>query len=149
MNHIHHRDVDCGVYPDGRPLFESYKVVMISNLQSTSGTGARPRNIALFRKALAPYADPSTGVWNLIKMWQEGADYDDSSASGSVDVFPNGTVHITMSFGRRNSEGHMTYQSWEATVYRGTFAPRIVRKSEYAGFAAGFDVDFGDLPPIE
>lgn len=127
VNHIHHVVVDMGVYPGTKePLVELYKIEMVSNLQSTSGTGAKPRNLALFRKVLAPNADPTTNVWSLLKMWQEGVDYDDASAAGTVSVLPNGTVHVVMSFGKRNAAGQMTYQPWEASIPR-TFGPPIER----------------------
>lgn len=129
VNHIHHVIKDMGVYPGtNQPLVECYKIEMISNLQSTSGTGAKPRNLALFRKALAPFAEPTTGSWQMIKMWSEGVDYDDASAAGSVDVLPtSGMVHIVMSFGKKDQSGNMTYQPWEASLDRSLFAPAIER----------------------
>lgn len=133
INHIHSIDRDMGVIPGtDTPLIEAYKIEMIQKLQSTSGTGGKPRNLALFRKIIAD--DPSAGVWHLIHMWTEGdvtkgADYDESSAAGSVDVLPDGTVHVVMSFGKRTAPGATTYQyqPWEATVRRTTFAPAIER----------------------
>lgn len=129
VNHIAHRIVDMGVYPGTTtPLIECYKVELIQNLGATSGTGAKPRNIALFRKALGPGQDASTGTWQLIKMWAEGIDYDDASAAGSVDIHPaTGDVHVVLSFGKKNAAGQMTYQPWEALIQRATFAPAVVR----------------------
>jgi hypothetical protein len=141
VNHIAHVVRDMGVYPGTtNPLIECYKVELIQNLGATSGTGAKPRNIALFRKALGPGQDPSTGTWQLIKMWSEKldanapGDYDDASAAGSVDIHPHtGDVHVVLSFGKRNAAGAMTYQPWEALIQRATFAPSIVRLPTQAG----------------
>lgn len=129
VNHIHHVLKDMGVYPgSNQPLIELYKIEMISNLQSTAGTGAKPRNLALFRKVLTPFADPTSGSWILLKMWSEGIDYDDASAAGTVDINPiDGTVHVVMSFGKKDANGAMTYQPWEASVLRNTFGPAIER----------------------
>lgn len=129
VNHIHSIIRDLGVYPGtATPLIECYKVELIQNLGATSGTGAKPRNIALFRKALGQGQDPSTGAWQLIKMWAEGVDYDDASAAGTVDIHPiSGDVHVVMSFGKKNAAGAMTYQPWEALIQRATFAPAVVR----------------------
>jgi hypothetical protein len=144
VSHIHHVMRDMGVYPGtSLRLVELYKIEMISNLTVTSGTGAKPRNLALFRKALGPGEDPSANTWQLIKMWSEGIDYDDASAAGSVDVdTTTGTVHILMSFGKKNAAGAITYQPWEASVARATFAPTIERPA-----AQGVPGPKGDTGP--
>lgn len=127
--HIHHVLVDLGVYPNDPTarLVELYKVILRENGFSTGTAGGKPRNIELYRKALGPMQDPSTGVWIKIGDWEEGKDYTDSSASGSVSVDPlNGDVHVVMVFGTLVN-GVLRFQSWEETVKRATFAPAIVR----------------------
>lgn len=129
VNHIHSVMKDMGVYPDGSRLVECYKIMMVQNLQAAAGGGAKPRNLALFRKVLSPNAAPESGTWDLLKMWQEGVDYDDASAAGSVDVdITTGMIHIVMSFGKFNGSGALTFQTWEASMPR-SFAPPIVRPS--------------------
>lgn len=127
VNHIHHCLKDMGVLPGTTtPLTEAYKIEFIQNLQATSGGGSKPRNLALFRKTIAD--DPSAGVWHLIHMWKEGADYDDAHSAGSVDVDAiTGDVHVVMSFGKKLPSGALQFQPWEATVRRTTFAPAIER----------------------
>lgn len=129
VNHIHHVVKDMGVFPGTtKPLIEVYKIIMISNLQATSGGGAKPRNLALLRKVIGDDGNLSAHTWIVLRMWREGIDYDDSSAAGSVDVSDlTGDVHVIMSFGKKNSAGVLTFQSWEDTVVRGSFAPNIVR----------------------
>ena len=127
VKHIHHRVVDCGVVPGTTtPLIEAYQIEMIENLKATSGTGGKPRNLALFRKVLN-VADPRAGAWDLIAMWEELKDYEESSAAGSVDVLPDGTVHVSLAFGKKNAAGAVQYQPWEASVARSAFAPPIER----------------------
>jgi len=126
VNHIDSTIFDAGVIPGTQtPLFESYKVMLVQNLQSISGAGGKPRNIAVFRKVLG--ALPNTGQWQLLQMWQEGVDYNDSSAAGSITVTPDGTVHIIMSFGKTVAANRVAYQSWEAAIPRSQFAAPIVR----------------------
>ena len=128
VNHIHHVVKDMGVYPGTtNPLIELYALEMIQNLQASSGGGGKPRNLALFRKALSPGADPTTSKWWLLHMWAEGVDYDDAAAAGTVDVLPDGTVHVCMAFGKKNAEGALTWQQWEASIRREVFAGPIVR----------------------
>jgi hypothetical protein len=125
--HIDHVMVDMGQYPTGERLVELYKVILIENLQSTGTGGAKPRNIALFRKALGPGQDPSTGVWNLLQTWREGIEYDDASSSGSVAVDTvTGDVHVVLVFGKLIGSV-LRFQDWEATIKRSTFAPAIIR----------------------
>lgn len=128
-NHIHHVMKDMGVFPGTtKPLIEIYKLIMISNLQATFGGGAKPRNLALFRKVIGDGGNLSTHTWNLLRMWREGVDYDDSSASGSVDVSDlTGDIHVVMSFGKKNASGQLTFQDWEDYIARSSFAPTIVR----------------------
>lgn len=132
VKHIHHCDADCGVVPGTEtPLIESYQIEMIEHLSATSGTGGRPRNIALFRKVLG--SDPSAGAWQFLEMWEEKlsengpGDYDDASCAGSVGMLPDGTLHISMAFGKKNASGAMQYQPWEATKPRSDFAAPIER----------------------
>lgn len=129
VNHISHVIVDLGVYPGTVDrLVECYKIELLQNIGATSGTGGKPRNLALFRKALGPGEDPRANVWHMVKMWQEGIDYDDAAAAGSVAVdLLTGQIHVVMSFGKKNAAGAMTYQPWEASVARNTFAPAVVR----------------------
>lgn len=129
INHIHHVVKNMGVFPGTtKSLIEIYKLIMISNLPSTAGGGAKPRNLALFRKVIGDGGNLSTHTWNLLRMWKEGVDYDDSSASGSVDVHDlTGDVHVVMSFGKKNSAGQLTFQDWEDFIPRSSFAPTIVR----------------------
>jgi hypothetical protein len=123
VNHLDLVVKDMGIGPSGAPLIEAYKVELIQNMQSTSGTGGKPRNIAVFRKVL-----DGDGLWHLIALWQEGIDYDDASAAGSVDVDPTtGRVLVVMSFGKKNAAGAMQYQPWEAMIDRATFAPPVNR----------------------
>lgn len=129
VNHISHVVKDMGVFPGTtKPLIEVYKIIMISNLQATAGGGAKPRNLALLRKVIGDDGNLSAHTWTVLRMWREGVDYDDSSAAGSVDVSDlTGDVHVVMSFGKKNSAGQLTFQDWEDTVARGSFAPSIVR----------------------
>ena len=123
VNHIHSVVKDMGLDAMGRPLVEEYKIEMIQNLRATSGTGGKPRNLMLFHRVIG--GDPR---WRELGRWQEGIDYDDASAAGSVDVSEiTGAVLIQMSFGKKNAGGAMQYQSWEALIERAAFAPAIVR----------------------
>jgi hypothetical protein len=126
--HIHTIMVDMGVYAGTNDrLLELYKVILMENLQSTGPSGGRPRNIYLFRKALGPGQDPSTGSWDKIAAWCEGQDYNDASTSGSVSVdLSTGDVHVALVFGKK-VDGVLGYRDWEQTVPRATFAPPIVR----------------------
>jgi hypothetical protein len=127
VNHIHHIVRDMGVDQNGNPLVEAYKIIAIQNMQAASGTGGKPRNIALLRKVLG-----GDGLWHMIGIWQEGQDYDESSAAGSVDVDPiSGRVLVVMSFGKA-AGSRFQYQSWEAMIERATFAPPIVRPPDSA-----------------
>lgn len=147
INHIHHVVKNMGVFPGTtKPLIEIYKLIMISNLPSTAGGGAKPRNLALFRKVIGDGGNLSTHTWNLLRMWREGVDYDDSSASGSVDVSDlTGDVHVVMSFGKKNAAGQLAFQDWEDFIPRSSFAPAIVRLP-VAG-AQGPKGDKGDQGP--
>lgn len=130
IKHVHHCLVDMGIYPDGQPLFEMYKIIMIDNPSSIGSTGGKPRNLALCRKVLGPHQDPSSGAWDVLRVWHgDGTgDYDDASAAGSVTVnLTTGDVHVLMSFGKKNSAGVIVFQEWEETIARGTFAPAVVR----------------------
>lgn len=140
VNHIHHVVKDMGVDTAGAPLIEAYKVELIQKPAATSGTGGKPRNIALFRKVVK--GDPAEGEWALIHMWQEGVEYDDSSAAGTVDVLPDGTVHVVMSFGKRISATALQFQPWEASVARSAFADPVHRPIDPRILAL-----FAALPP--
>lgn len=134
-NHSHHLVVDAGVYPGTtEPLIELYKIDLVQNLQAASGTGGKPRNIALFRKAIPIGGTMLSGAWTKIWMWVEGVDYDESSAAASVGFHPiTGNLHVVLSFGRRDANGSVTYQQWEEQINRSTFAPPIERLPPASG----------------
>lgn len=135
VKHIHHVMKDLGVYPGtDQPLVELYKIIMIENIPSIGTSGGKPRNLALFRKALGPREDPSANVWHTLRMWAEGVDYDDSSAGGSIDVSETtGDVHVLLTFGKRNAQGQVAFQEWEETIKRSAFAPAIERRQAAGG----------------
>lgn len=128
-NHTHHLVFDAGVYPGTvSPLIELYKIDLAQNLNATAGGGGKPRNIALFRKTIPIGGNMLSGSWELIKMWQEGVDYDDSSAAASVAIHPiTANLHVVLSFGKRNADGAVQFQEWEEQINRSTFAPPIER----------------------
>jgi len=137
QKHIHHVMVDMGVYPNDHSarLVELYKVLLRENPTTTGSGGGKPRNIELYRKALGPGQDPSTGLWNRLEVWDgDGTgDYDDASSSGSVTVDPQtGQVHVALVFGK-TVNGAIRFQDWEQTIERATFAPAIVRPPTSAG----------------
>lgn len=140
INHIHHVVFDAGVFPNTQtPLLELYKIVMISNLAALGDKGGKPRNLALFRKIIAPNTLISAGKWDLLKMWQEGRDYEESSAAGSVSINPlNGNVHVVLSFGKANDDGVIAFQTWENVIPRNSFAQPIVRLPVLAADSALF-----------
>lgn len=129
ITHIHHVIFNAGVYPGTENLLlEVYKIVLISNLPSTGGGGAKPRNLALFRKVIAPNTLISAGKWDLLNMWIEGVDYEDSSAGGSVSINPtNGNVHVVLTFGKLNTLNQVAFQTWEDLIPRASFARPIER----------------------
>ena len=86
VKHVHHMIADCGVIPGTTtPLREAYQIALIEHLTATSGTGGKPRSIALFRKVLG--IDPTAGAWQFLEMWTEGTakddDYEESIAAGA------------------------------------------------------------------
>ena len=127
--HIAHQWFDAGVYPGTtNPLIELYKINLVDNLSGDGHAGGKPRNIALFRKAIPPNSNMLAGVWDLIHMWQEGIDYDDSSAAGSVVIHQiTGNVHVCLSFGKQNADGVTVFSEWEEQINRWTFAVPIER----------------------
>jgi hypothetical protein len=131
-NHVHHVVVQSGVIPGTtEPLIELYKIDLVQNLQSSDGGGGKPRNIALFVRQVPSGGTMLSGEWKLIKMWEEGKDYDDSSSAASVAVHPNtGNVHVILSFGMRTAEGKIVFRECEEMIQRSSFAAPIVRPPE-------------------
>lgn len=137
VKHVHHVLVDMGVYPDNptQRLVEMYQIVLMENLQSTGSGGGKPRDTLLFRKVLAPNADPTSGVWDELRVWHgDGTgDYDDANSSGSVSVDEKtGAVHVMLVFGKLVG-GVVRFLEWEETIKRSTFGPTIVRPPAATG----------------
>lgn len=132
-NHLSHVVVDSGVFPGtANPLIELYSLELTQNINATSGTGGKPRNIYLFYKYIPLGGNMLSGAWQCIGKWQEGIDYDDSSAAGSVAVHPiTGNVHVQMTFGKRDSNGNVCYQKWEEQIQRTSFTAPIERPPEF------------------
>jgi len=128
-NHVHHFVFDAGVYPGTtNVLIELYKIDLVQSPYAASGKAGKPRNIALFYKPIPIGSNMLGGTWRLLKMWQEGVDYQDSSAAGSVAVHPHtGNVHVQLSFGMHDAHGNVVFQEYEEQIQRSTFAAPIER----------------------
>lgn len=138
FNHLHHVLFDAGVVPNTQlPLFELYKLDKFENLAGMGDKGGKPRNLALFRKVVPGNTSLTSGKWDLIRMWQEGLDYNDASSGGSVVINPvNGNVHVLLAFGKSNDAGVTQWQEWEDIIPRSAFAVPIER---LPGVATGTD----------
>lgn len=127
--HIHHIYRVMGVYPGTQlPLREGYMVALVAAPNRPANMqGGKPRNIAFFRKVLGPEENLNDGQWLLVKYLQEGVDYTDAYAGGSIDVdMLTGDVSLMMTFGTLNpTTGAVGFQVWEDFIPRGAFGPAL------------------------